>query len=140
MAAGVGHAIFWPLRYTSAEGKERALLSLKTMTPTPLYRALEQIKPVLSGKYITQSALGNEIYMLQTRTPDAYQLMLVNQGESTTRISLEPPEDSNFIVQVNQLSGPNMIGGAVCESAISRMNTLVTSHPNSLTAITFRYP
>jgi hypothetical protein len=140
MAAGVGHAIFWPLRYTTAEGKERALLSLETMTPTPLYRAFEQIKSVLSGKYITQSVLGNEIYMLQTRTPDAYQLMLVNQGKSTNRISLEPPEDSNFIVQVNQLSGPNMIGGAVCESAISRKNTLITSHPNSLTTITFRSP
>lgn len=130
LAAGVEHALFWPLRYPDSE---RALLTMDGLEVTPMYRAFEAVAPVMNGAYAGQKVLAAGVYALKTNTTSGERVMLVNTGNHPLQVDLRLQDGRSHEVQVNQLTGENMSGGETCRGSSIENGVSITLPPGSLT-------
>lgn len=113
MAAGASHAHFWPVRFQHNDG--RALLTFEQGAPTASYRALQLFAPMLLGSPVRQAMLGDDVYMLHTRTEADERVMLINRGRTPVSVSIP-----GATAQVHQLAGPSMTEGRFCRISHDR--------------------
>ncbi len=99
LAAGVSHAIFWPLRYK--EQDRRSILTFDSFNTTPTYKTLAFISPLLQGEFVNQLSLGQDVYFLQTQSTQGMFAMLVNRSQETKSVSMA----TNANVEIKQLDG-----------------------------------
>lgn len=133
MAAGVDHALFWPVRFKNND--DRALLSFDGSDPTAMYRAFDLLSPMLSGAFVEQLSLGAGIYFLQTRAPDGERVLLVNRGKTSKQVSVDFTGNEARETMVNQVSGQAMSGGELCHTLETSSGIALTMPPDSLTVI-----
>jgi hypothetical protein len=104
LAAGVSHAIFWPMRYKDQD--RRALLSFENFNTTPSYKTLALIAPLLQGEVVNQFSLGEDIYFLQTQSSLGMVAMLVNRSKEAKRVTMKLVNaTANTNVDITQLDG-----------------------------------
>lgn len=102
LAAGVSHAIFWPMRYKDQD--RRALLTFDSFNLTSTYKTLALIAPLLQGEFVNQVNLGNDVYFLQTQSNQEMVAMIVNRSQKAKLISVDSLNTASN-VDIKQLDG-----------------------------------
>jgi len=138
MAAGVQDAVFWPLRYPSEEESDRALLSMDGLEEQPMYRAFDLMNSTLRGKFVSQELIDEGVYVLRTRNAEGESVMMVNANPAKKNVALDYHRKSSS-VQIDQLSGDLMEGGALCSGPVSPKGVGVVLPAKSITVTRFMY-
>ena len=133
LAAGVSHAIYWPIRY---KDDERALLSFENSGITPVYKALVMISPVLQGEFVNQLSLEKDVYFLQTQSNQGMAALLVNRSTEAKLVNATLNAPST--VEINQLNTLTEKNTVMNEKAKQPSNILeLQLPPKSITVLTY---